>query len=242
MDEAVMLVENQRYERFNRLVDTRFTDEKLIQMLDLLDRRDDDSLMRMVTENADAPTIFEYVLGIIWYKISNRQGKILDYLNLSLDADLLPKSHAAGGDADIVYEYKESDSYPQHTLLLEATLADRTNQRRMEMEPVSRHLGNHLIATQNTNSYCVFVTNNLNPNVISDFRQRKDSVYYGADVSRYITGMKIIPLETEDLRSIIKLHKRYPELYDKFEIAFKEERITNPYDWWLCCIRNSVIQ
>lgn len=70
----------------------------------------------MVTENADVPTIFEYVLGILWYKASERHGKILDYMKLSLDADLLPKTHAAGGEADIVYEYPETEYYPAHSL------------------------------------------------------------------------------------------------------------------------------
>ncbi|WP_390890831.1 AlwI family type II restriction endonuclease [Gemella morbillorum] len=41
----------------------------------------------------------------------------------------------------IIYEYEACTSYPKHSLLLEATLADGNNQRRMEMEPVSRHLG-----------------------------------------------------------------------------------------------------
>ena len=59
----------------------------------------------IINAEADIPTIFEYVLGILWYKISERKGKILDYMKLSLDADLLPKTHAAGGEADIVYEY-----------------------------------------------------------------------------------------------------------------------------------------
>lgn len=107
------------------------------------------------------------------YDISERQGKILDYMKLSLDADLLPKIHAAGGEADIVYEYPATDYYPEHSLLLEATLADRTNQRRMEMEPVSRHLGMHLIRTGNLNSYCVFATTYLDINVTADFRNRK---------------------------------------------------------------------
>ena len=55
-------------------------------------------------------------------------------MKLSLDVDLLPKTHAAGGEADIVYEYEETKFYPAHSLLLEATLADKTNQKRMEME------------------------------------------------------------------------------------------------------------
>ncbi|MBQ8223485.1 MAG: AlwI family type II restriction endonuclease [Bacteroidales bacterium] len=191
IEEAYSIVDKKRYERFGKLIESKFTDENLLTLLDKFNSRDDDFINSMVTDNADIPTIFEYVLGIIWYKVSNQQGKILDYLKLSLDADLLPVTHAAGGEADIVYEYSETDSYPEHTLLLEATLADSTNQRRMEMEPVSRHLGNHLLATRNLKSYCVFATNNLNINVISDFRNRKTSFYYNTqNPDDYIEGMK----------------------------------------------------
>ena len=114
----------------------------------------------------------------MWYKASEGHGKILDYMKLSLDADLLPKTHADGGETDIVYEYETTECYPEHTLLLEAKLADSTNQRRMEMESVSRHLGRHLIRTVNMNSYCVFATNYLYINVIADFRSRKTTPFY----------------------------------------------------------------
>ena len=139
--EARNVLEDNRYRRLQHLIDTRFTDETIVTLLGYFESRNDTEIKSMVTENADIPTIFEYVLGILWYKISERQGKILDYMKLSLDADLLPKTHAAGGEADIVYEYPETEYYPAHSLLIEATLADSTNQRRMEMEPVSRHLG-----------------------------------------------------------------------------------------------------
>lgn len=171
--EARNVLEDNRYRRLQHLIDTRFTDETIVTLLRYFESRNDTEIKSMVTENADIPTIFEYVLGILWYKISERQGKILDYMKLSLDADLLPKTHAAGGEADIVYEYPETEYYPAHTLLLEATLADNTNQRRMEMEPVSRHLGRHLLRTGNLNSYCVFATTYLDINVIADFRGRK---------------------------------------------------------------------
>lgn len=185
----------------------------------------------MVTDNADVPTILEYVLGILWYKISERQGKLLDYLKLSLDADLLPKTHAAGGEADIVYEYTQTEHYPTHTLLLEAMLADSTNQRRMEMEPVSRHLGNHLIRTGNINSYCVFATNFLNINVIADFRGRKYMPYYDSqDHTRHITGMKIIPLQTSELKKIVINQRKYKELYHIFEQAYNST--LPPHEWY----------
>lgn len=232
IEEAYSIVDKKRYERFVKLIESKFTDENLLTLLDKFDSRDDDFISNMVTDNADIPTIFEYVLGIIWYKASNKQGKILDYLKLSLDADLLPVTHASGGEADIVYEYSETDSYPEHTLLLEATLADSTNQRRMEMEPVSRHLGNHLLATRNLKSYCVFATNNLNINVISDFRGRKNLIYCNTQNSDdYIEGMKIVPLETSDLRNIILQGKKYPELYRRFETAYNSNEV-HPKTWY----------
>ena len=171
----------------------------------------------------------------MWYKASERHGKILDYMKLSLDADLLPKTHAAGGEADIVYEYEATEYYPEHTLLLEATLADSTNQRRMEMEPVSRHLGMHLIRNGNMNSYCVFVTNYLNINVISDFRSRKTTPFYDPqDYSKSVAGMKIIPLQTSELKKIVSNGKTYKELYPLFEAAFNSTLL--PHEWYESCI------
>lgn len=228
-------LEDNRYQRLQHLIDTKFTDENLLLLLDYFEDRNDTEIRNMVTDNADVPTIFEYVLGILWYKASERQGKILDYMKLSLDADLLPKTHAAGGEADIVYEYCATEAYPEHTLLLEATLADSTNQRRMEMEPVSRHLGRHLIRTGNLNSYCVFATNYLDINVISDFRSRKTTPFYDPqDYSKSVNGMKIIPLQTSELKKIVSNGKTYKELYPLFEDAFNST--LPPHRWYENCI------
>ncbi len=237
--DARIALEDIRYRRLQELIDDKFTDEKLLILLDLFERRNDAQIQEMVTDGADIPTIFEYVLGIIWYKTSERQGKILDFMKLSLDADLLPKTHAAGGEADIVYEYPATDYYPEHSLLLEATLADRTNQRRMEMEPVSRHLGMHLIRTGNLNSYCVFVTTFLDINVISDFRNRKNSPYYDPqDYDKHVERMKIIPLQTSELKAIIANHKTYSMLYPLFEKAYKS--ILPPHKWYNKSISNKI--
>ena len=230
-------LEDNRYQRLQHLIDTKFTDEKLLTLLDCFENRNDNEIRSMVTDNADVPTIFEYVLGVLWYKTSERTGKILDYMKLSLDADLLPKTHAAGGEADIVYEYGSTEYYPEHTLLLEATLADGTNQRRMEMEPVSRHLGQHLIRTGNMNSYCVFATNYLNINVIADFRGRKNMPYYDPnDYEKCVDGMKIIPLQTSELKSIVSKNIKYRDLYSLFDKAYKSE--LKPHEWYAECILN----
>ena len=228
--DAQILLEKKKYERFNKLIDEKFSIEQLVQILRDFEERNDQNIQNYLMAEADVPTIFEYVLGVIWYLLSGKKGRILDYMKLSLDGNLLPKTHAAGGEADIVYEYVETDTYPAHDLLLEATLSDKNGQRRMEMEPVSRHLGNCLLRTRNMNTYCVFVTTNLNINVVSDFRSRKNSLYYDYDdVSNYVDGMKIIPIDTSDLIEVLKNEMTYEELYKIFDEA--HNLTDSPAEW-----------
>ena len=231
-------VDRDRYERFNAMIDRRFTDENIIFLLSAFEDRRDSDIQTLVTNNADVPTIFEYVLAIAWYKISGRQGKILDYMNLSLDADLLPVTHAAGGHEDITYKYEATEDYPAHTLLLEATLASSTNQRRMEMEPVSRHLGEYLLSHANEQAYCLFATTYLHINVISDFRMRKSMPYYSSDGTRSIDGMKIIPCQTMELKTIIQKQLTYAQLYQIFEQAY--HTVIAPNEWYKQEIVNKI--
>lgn len=241
ISEAKEKIQDERYERLHHLIDTKFTKENLLHLLNCFENRNDDEIQKLVTDNADVPTIFEYVLGIAWYIVSERKGKILDYLKLSLDSDLLPKSHAQGGEADIVYEYDETANYPKHSLLLEATLSDSTNQRRMELEPVSRHLGQHLIKNAEKNSYCLFLTTFLHINVLSDFRYRKNMPYYNSqNPNVFVNGMKIIPVQTAELKIIIKNDMKYAELYEIFDKAFLSNDMSN--DWYKNCIVDKLSQ
>ena len=228
--DAKQIVKDIRYERLHRLLDEKLSKDTLLELLDCFETRDDRRIEDLVTKDADIPTIFEYVLGMAWYEISGRQGDILHFMKLSLDANLLPKTHAAGGSADIIYEYLESDVYPRHDLLIEATLTESSNQRRAEMEPVSRHLGNHLIETGNKDHYCVFVSTNMHVNVMGDFRSRKDSYYYGTDTSQYVKGMKIIPLTSRMIKDVLDKGVNYEQLYPFFEEQHQIDK--PPVEWW----------
>jgi len=220
LKELINSVKDERYIRFNNLISTKFSNEKIIDLLELFETRSDDKINELVTYNADIPTIFEYILGIIWYKISEYKGKILDYMNLSLDADLLPKTHAVGGSADIIYKYDKTNVFPEHAVLLEATLTNNQNQRRAEIEPVSRHLGDYLLQTENNKSYCIFISNFLAINVVSDFINRKTYHHYSNDGTKSVTGLKIIPLQTSELKTIIKKGLKYKNLYLLFDKAY----------------------
>ena len=214
-EQAATYVNDERYRRFNTLIDKKFNDSVLIELLNCFETRDDKRIEEIVTDEAAIPTIFEYILGIIWYKVSERQGNVLDFMKLSLEANLLPKTHAAGGYADIIYEYEACTSYPKHSLLLEATLADGNNQRRMEMEPVSRHLGDYRIRFNNPFDYSLFVSTYLDDNVVNDFRYRK-IIPYKRD-NETITGMKIISMDTDSLKKIIENKVKYNYLYEVFD-------------------------
>ena len=214
-EQAATYVNDERYRRFNILIDKKFNDSVLVELLNCFEKRDDKRIGELVTDEAAIPTIFEYILGIIWYKVSERQGNILDFMKLSLEANLLPKTHAAGGYADIIYEYEACTSYPKHSLLLEATLADGNNQRRMEMEPVSRHLGDYRIRFNNPFDYSLFVSTYLDKNVLSDFRYRKIIPYTRDEET--ITGMKIISMDTDSLKKIIENNVKYKYLYEVFD-------------------------
>ena len=235
-EQAAIYINDERYRRFNNLINKKFTDPVLIELLNCFEERDDKRIEELVTDEATIPTIFEYILGIIWYKVSGRQGNILDFMKLSLEANLLPKTHAAGGYADIIYEYEACTSYPKHSLLLEATLTDKNNQRRMEMEPVSRHLGDYRIRSNNPFDYSLFVSTYLNKNVVSDFRYRKIIPYNRNEET--IEGMKIISLDTDTLKKIIEHGTTYSYLYEVFNKY--HEMPLDTVDWHESLLKDAV--
>lgn len=212
-------IKDEKLKNFNDLIDHKFKNEDLIRILEQIKDRNDEELNSYITDNADIPTIFEYILGIAWYRISGKKGNILDFMNLSLDADFLPKTHAGGGMADIVYKY-ENNSYPKHDLLIEATLSESTGQRVMEMEPVSRHLGENIKLTNNLNDYALFVAPNLEERIILDFRNMKTR-FYPKGNGEFIEGLKIIPIDINILMKILQNNINYNEIYNWFDKAFK---------------------
>lgn len=239
MEQVYDFIETEQYNRFRNLIDTRFPNNTIISVLANCETRDhDDELISLFGGEADVPTIFEYIVAVAWYRISRYQGRILEYMNLSLDMNLLPRTHAGGGESDIVYKYTATDSYPEHTLLIECTLMEGTTQRHGEMEPVSRHLANYMI-DENENAYCTFVANNLHASVVSDFRSRKYSPYYRND-TEHVDGMKIIPLHTRELRSVLEKNISYAQIYSVFESAYNDTAVGAPPEWYNSCVKAEI--
>jgi hypothetical protein len=85
------------------------------------------------------------------------------------------------------------------------------------MEPVNRHLGEHIRATGDKTAYCVFVSTVLHASVVGDFRSWHDRSYYGRDYANTDVGLKILTLANAELRAILERGIIYDRLYGLFE-------------------------
>lgn len=207
-------------ERLLELVNTVFTKENIIKIFENIYPRKDDQIRKLIKEwyqdyEATIPALFEYLLGISFYWLSEKQVRISDILNSGLDANLLPKTHTAGGQADIVVRCKDID------YLIEATLSDNDGQRKMEAEPVPRHLAKHILEV-NPKSLALFVAGQLDRNNLVVLRNYKYSPWYYSDED-CVETMNILPLSVSNMIYLLKHETDFNKLENKFETALNSE-------------------
>ncbi|CCG56082.1 AlwI restriction endonuclease superfamily protein [Brachyspira pilosicoli WesB] len=114
--------------------------------------------------------------------------------------------------------------------MIEATLSKDKSQRKMEIEPVSRHLGEYILSNGNNNTYALFVSNSLYINVISDFINKRTMKYYSSNSENYIDGLNIVCLETLEIKTILEKSINYKELYLIFQSALNSN--TDEKNWY----------
>lgn len=153
--------------RFNEMLEDFLPLEKVLQHLQTIMEHHPGSsaelreLEQEFDQRASIPTIYEYLLGLVFYYASHRSFDILDAYNLALGGDFLPETHAPGMRGDIEFDF---DGLP---VLVEATLMDPSTQRRGELEPVLRHATNY--ENEFPGSLTLFVANKLDRNVTRIF-------------------------------------------------------------------------
>ena len=202
-------------DKLNELIDNYFSNSQLTTLLQYIKNRDDSSIRKYLHWDCDTPTVFEYIIGVIFYIMNGKTDNIHDFLNMSIDADLLPRRFAGGGQADLVF------NYGTHSVLIEVTLSKKENQRKMELEPVSRHLGRYKLNASNADDYVIFIAPYLDPNVLVNFRSYKDLRYYNtSDTSKYVDSLKIIPFDIDDICLIINKGYDRAALENKMENSY----------------------
>lgn len=196
--EIAKKVEKQNDLRFEKLVRNKFPKTTVLELLQQFVSRKDELIAKTVTDNAPIADIFEYVLGLAWYYISNKKVNIRNAYNLSLDADFLPLSHAPGYQGDLEFHYEN------RTLLLEATLMDHNTQKRGELEPVIRHTVNLTIENGLQPTQTIFVASELDDNVINIFRATQFIELNHSAKNGSTSGINIFALSISELIKLMK--------------------------------------
>ncbi|BCJ93802.1 AlwI family type II restriction endonuclease [Anaerocolumna cellulosilytica] len=221
-------LEQEQENRFRKVIEKDFPRKTVSELLRLFSDRsieNDREIQSIVTDSATVPTIFEYVLAIAWFYIAEKKFSLRKSVNLSLDGNFKPLTHAVGGDGDIVIEFDDV------TLMLEATLMDINSQKRGELEPVIRHTAN-LAIRDNKRVLTIFVADKLDSNVINIFRassfiefestQQRDKTIKGID----IFALRILELVTALEKKISQ--SRIIEVVEKY---YKSSPVTI-YNGW----------
>jgi len=206
-------------ERLTKLVEKVFTKENIATLFEAMYPRNDAQVRKLIKEwysdyDATIPALFEYLLGISFYWISDKEINITEVLDSGLDANLLPKTHAGGGKADIVVK-----SLARH-YLIEATLSEKDGQRKMEAEPVPRHLARHIL-DGNKNSLALFVAGELDPNNLVILRAYKFLKWYGKEMD--VESMDILPLSIKNMIYLLKENLGFEEFEDKINTLLESE-------------------
>ena len=224
---------NYKIDRFEKLIKNEFDNKTLINILNDIKQRNDNKIKKAKDWDSDIPTIFEYIIGIIWYKISNKKIDPSNFLNLSLDNNLYPIRFASGGASDIIFEYDD-----EH-LMIEVTLSNKDNQRKMELEPVSRHLGRYRL--KGNNAYAIFIAPFLDPNVLVAFRAYANLPYYDTkDTTNFVKNLSIIPLSIDDIICMIKNNISYNNFLG-LKQKFIESPQTDGYLWYRDTIHKELL-
>lgn len=120
-------------------------------------------------------------------------GKVEGAFNV--DSAGMPLSTAPGNTADITCRYNNFD------MTVEVTLSAGQRQAYMEMEPVPRHLG-RLANESEKETYCIFVAQRLHEATLAHFFTLRRT-----NISMYGGEAKIVPLELDDFRVMLKKAK-----------------------------------
>lgn len=207
---------------FVKFINNKFNKDKTIKILQHIRDRNrpgdkaDKWLQSNVTNQATTPTIYEFMLGVAWYHLS--KGKLIrirrDY-NLTLGGNMLPLRHANGGEGDIEVKYKRSKNFPYDGVLLEATLMDKSTQKRGEMEPVIRHTVN--LNTDNQKWYGMFVGNVLDENVVNIFHLLSNvQLHDSRNKDKSVNGVNIFALTIDELIEFLKKNITDQEIINTF--------------------------
>lgn len=201
-------------QEFYDIVSEKFPKDKTIQILRDIVAYDgrkgsvsDNVVMDQVTHNTNTPGIFEYMLGIAWWYLAEKNINLYFAYNLRLDSNFMPTGAASGGQGDIEVDYN------LFGLLLEATVQNKNSQKAGELEPVIRHTTNLNTRTvTNKPWYGMFVATELDHNVTNIFHSMQwTTLEDSGNKTKSVDGVGIFALSTSELITLLEKNQRLDE-------------------------------
>lgn len=198
-DEIKNTLRNETSIAFIKHIEENYPKEKILEILPLFsDRKNDAKIQKIVAENTDVPTIFEYIVGIAWYYISSEKYDVFSSFNLSMSADFEPETHAGGGTGDIVINYKD------YILMIEVTLMNKQAQKRGEWEPVLRHATNLTIEHSTKEVVTLFIADELDENTINIWRAVATVPLQSSKCDKFTESVTIMPLRNTEIVTMLE--------------------------------------
>lgn len=204
-------------------INDKYPKEKIMELLPMFsDRKKDNQIKKEVNDAATVPTIYEYIIGIAWYYISNKEFDLYNSLNLTLNADFEPVIHAGGGDGDIVIHYEEI------IVMLEVTLMNKQAQKRGEWEPVLRHSLNLKAANEPKETVTFFIADELDYNTINIWRAVASVSLESTNTHTKVDGVVIMPFTNNEVLAFLKNSVYYKDIVKAVKDSFaKVPQITD---------------
>lgn len=225
---------NTNNETFKKFINTNFPLEKTLELLEMFsDRTNDKKIKDIVGSDAGIPTIYEYMIGIAWYHISNKEYDVFSSFNLTMNANFLPETHAGGGAGDIVVKYDDN------TLMLEVTLMNKNAQKRGEWEPVLRHATNLTIDEHPKKVRTLFIADELDENTINIWRAVASVPMKSTTGNdKYADNVIIMPFTTAEVITLMErkidenkifklIDSSYSQLKSNFNSNWRNDIINN---------------
>lgn len=230
IDETQLKLKNQIENKFKSFIEDNYPKETVIEILNLFsDRSNDNEIQERTNSEASVPTIFEYIVGIAWYHISDEDYDVFSSFNLTMNADFIPETHAGGGEGDIIARYSDK------VIMLEATLMNKQAQKRGEWEPVLRHATNLTIEEEPKPVHTLFIADELDENTINIWRavasvplKSSKLATYENDYAQRVT---IMPLKNNEVTDILEKSIRSYELIQSIDNSFSNLSIDFNLDW-----------
>lgn len=227
-DAIKQTIETVASNEFKKYIDVNYPKDKLLALLKLFsDRKNDSEIKKLVNPAATVPTIYEYIIGIAWYYISNKDFDLYASLNMTLNADFEPEMHAGGLLGDIVI------NYPDKSIMLEVTLMNKTAQRRGEWEPVLRHSLNNKADHSAIDTMTFFIADELDYNTINIWRAVASAPLRSTGTNaKDIQGVTIMPFRNADIIGFIERSVNSETIIEAVKESFKTVPMITDKNWF----------